>query len=218
MLGFPGAASSAPTASSEALLSVPSPQEAECKKEMLDVKFMADTKIADSKRAFELQKAAFTEEVNIKVRVSHSLLLFPGGPVMVLVALGFISFLLLHLLGEMGMENRGLCVTVSSLQQIPLLFAAIWWDLEKRKVWGGLNLELVGLKCCGRAALRIGMSPLGKGSIAGAMSGLGVLMSAYRSSWPGLLFSSPPRADCRGPAGLRAPERPGAAEDPTGGD
>lgn len=43
-------------------------QEAECKKEMLDVKFMADTKIADSRRAFELQKAAFTEEVNIKVR------------------------------------------------------------------------------------------------------------------------------------------------------
>lgn len=47
---------------------VSSLQEAECKKEMLDVKFMADTKIADSKRAFELQKAAFTEEVNIKVR------------------------------------------------------------------------------------------------------------------------------------------------------
>ncbi|NWH78982.1 FLOT2 protein, partial [Piaya cayana] len=41
-------------------------REAECKKEMLDVKFMADTKIADSKRAFELQKAAFAEEVNIK--------------------------------------------------------------------------------------------------------------------------------------------------------
>ncbi|NXA76731.1 FLOT2 protein, partial [Thryothorus ludovicianus] len=41
-------------------------REAECKKEMLDVKFMADTKIADSKRAFELEKAAFTEEVNIK--------------------------------------------------------------------------------------------------------------------------------------------------------
>ncbi|XP_064250923.1 flotillin-2 isoform X3 [Passer domesticus] len=41
-------------------------REAECKKEMLDVKFMADTKIADSKRAFELQKASFTEEVNIK--------------------------------------------------------------------------------------------------------------------------------------------------------
>ncbi|NXO63949.1 FLOT2 protein, partial [Phainopepla nitens] len=41
-------------------------REAECKKEMLDVKFMADTKIAESKRAFELQKAAFTEEVNIK--------------------------------------------------------------------------------------------------------------------------------------------------------
>ncbi|XP_035199265.1 flotillin-2 isoform X3 [Oxyura jamaicensis] len=41
-------------------------REAECKKEMLDVKFMADTKIADSRRAFELQKAAFAEEVNIK--------------------------------------------------------------------------------------------------------------------------------------------------------
>ncbi|KFQ85600.1 Flotillin-2, partial [Phoenicopterus ruber ruber] len=41
-------------------------REAECKKEMMDVKFMADTKIADSKRAFELQKAAFSEEVNIK--------------------------------------------------------------------------------------------------------------------------------------------------------
>ncbi|NXU83891.1 FLOT2 protein, partial [Xiphorhynchus elegans] len=41
--------------------------EAECKKEMLNVKFMADTKIAESKRAFELQKAAFTEEVNIKI-------------------------------------------------------------------------------------------------------------------------------------------------------
>ncbi|NXC22089.1 FLOT2 protein, partial [Corythaeola cristata] len=45
-------------------------REAECKKEMLDVKFMADTKIADSKRAFELQKSAFTEEVNIKGAVS----------------------------------------------------------------------------------------------------------------------------------------------------
>ncbi|NWT13673.1 FLOT2 protein, partial [Vireo altiloquus] len=41
-------------------------REAECKKEMLHVKYLADTKIADSKRAFELQKAAFTEEVNIK--------------------------------------------------------------------------------------------------------------------------------------------------------
>lgn len=56
----------------ETLSTFPScPQEAECKKEMLDVKFMADTKIADSKRAFELQKSAFSEEVNIKVR-SHA--------------------------------------------------------------------------------------------------------------------------------------------------
>lgn len=39
---------------------------------MLDVKFMADTKIADSKRAFELQKSAFSEEVNIKVRNQKS--------------------------------------------------------------------------------------------------------------------------------------------------
>lgn len=91
---------------------------------MLDVKFMADTKIADSKRAFELQKAAFTEEVNIKVRASHSPLLFPGWSLMVLVALGLVSFLLLHLLGELEVENPSLCVTVS-LQQIPLLFAAI---------------------------------------------------------------------------------------------
>lgn len=119
---------------------------------MLDVKFMADTKIADSKRAFELQKAAFTEEVNIKVSVSYSPLLFPGGPVMVVVALGLVSFLVLHLLGELEMENPGLGVTVSSLQQIPLLFAAIQWDLEKRKGWGGLNLELVGLNCCGKSS------------------------------------------------------------------
>lgn len=133
MPGFPGAASSAPTAGPEALLCVPSLQEAQCKREMLDVKFMADTKIADSKRAFELQKAAFTEEVNIKVRVSHSPLLFPGGSVMVLVALGLVSFLLLHLLGELEVENPGLCVTVSSLQQMPLMFADIQWDLEERK-------------------------------------------------------------------------------------
>ncbi|ETE61921.1 Flotillin-2, partial [Ophiophagus hannah] len=41
-------------------------REAECKKEMLDVKFRADTKVADSKRAFEMQKAAFTQEINMK--------------------------------------------------------------------------------------------------------------------------------------------------------
>ncbi len=42
-------------------------QEAECKKEMMDVKFQADTKMADSKRELELQKAAFNQEVNTKV-------------------------------------------------------------------------------------------------------------------------------------------------------
>ncbi|KAM9005289.1 flotillin-2 isoform X1 [Sarcophilus harrisii] len=41
-------------------------REAECKKEMLDMKFLADTYIADSKRSFELKKSAFTEEVSIK--------------------------------------------------------------------------------------------------------------------------------------------------------
>ncbi|CAH2220037.1 flotillin-2 isoform X1 [Pelobates cultripes] len=41
-------------------------QEATCKREMLDVKYLADTKIADSKRAFEMQKAAFSQEVNTK--------------------------------------------------------------------------------------------------------------------------------------------------------
>ncbi|KAH1178882.1 hypothetical protein KIL84_000213 [Mauremys mutica] len=33
---------------------------------MLDIKFMSDTKTADSKRAFEMQKAAFSQEINIK--------------------------------------------------------------------------------------------------------------------------------------------------------
>ncbi|KAI3353962.1 hypothetical protein L3Q82_018459, partial [Scortum barcoo] len=41
-------------------------REAECKKEMMDVKFQADTKMADSKRELELQKAAFNQEVNTK--------------------------------------------------------------------------------------------------------------------------------------------------------
>ncbi|KAJ8257050.1 hypothetical protein COCON_G00192020 [Conger conger] len=41
-------------------------REAECKKEMLDIKFLADTKMADSKRELELQKAAFNQEVNTK--------------------------------------------------------------------------------------------------------------------------------------------------------
>ncbi|KAG9348641.1 hypothetical protein JZ751_002381 [Albula glossodonta] len=41
-------------------------REAECKKEMLDIKFLADTKMADSKRELEMQKAAFNQEVNTK--------------------------------------------------------------------------------------------------------------------------------------------------------
>jgi len=43
-------------------------QEAECKREMMDVKFLADTKMADSKRELEMQKASFNQEVNTKVR------------------------------------------------------------------------------------------------------------------------------------------------------
>lgn len=45
-------------------------QEAECKREMMDVKFLADTKMADSKRELELQKASFNQEVNTKVRLN----------------------------------------------------------------------------------------------------------------------------------------------------
>lgn len=37
---------------------------------MMDVKFLADTKMADSKRELELQKAAFNQEVNTKVRLN----------------------------------------------------------------------------------------------------------------------------------------------------
>lgn len=35
---------------------------------MMDIKFQADTKMADSKRELELQKAVFNQEVNTKVR------------------------------------------------------------------------------------------------------------------------------------------------------
>ncbi|XP_051971315.1 flotillin-2a isoform X3 [Xyrauchen texanus] len=41
-------------------------READCKKEMMDVKFQADTKMANSKRELEMQKAAFSQEVNTK--------------------------------------------------------------------------------------------------------------------------------------------------------
>ncbi|XP_016896961.1 flotillin-2a [Cynoglossus semilaevis] len=41
-------------------------REAECKREMMDIKFLADTKMADSKRELEMQKASFNQEVNTK--------------------------------------------------------------------------------------------------------------------------------------------------------
>lgn len=34
---------------------------------MMDMKFLADTKMADSKRELEMQKASFNQEVNTKV-------------------------------------------------------------------------------------------------------------------------------------------------------
>lgn len=44
-------------------------QEAECERLRMDAKYVADTKIADSKRQFQMQKAAFDMEVNAKVRL-----------------------------------------------------------------------------------------------------------------------------------------------------
>lgn len=35
----------------------------------MDVKFQADTRMADSKRELEMQKAAFNQEVNTKVEL-----------------------------------------------------------------------------------------------------------------------------------------------------
>ena len=39
-------------------------QEAECEKEKMDVAYQAQTNIADSSREFQMQKAAFDQEVN----------------------------------------------------------------------------------------------------------------------------------------------------------
>jgi len=39
---------------------------------MMDVKFQADTKMADSKRELELNKASFNQEVNTKVGTVES--------------------------------------------------------------------------------------------------------------------------------------------------
>lgn len=96
---------------------------------MLDVKFMADTKIADSRRAFELQKAAFTEEVNIKVRGIRRPAAVPWF-VVALVALGLSSFLP-RVLAEVEMESA--CFCVCSLQQIPLLPCLQWLGGTRRR-------------------------------------------------------------------------------------
>ena len=42
-------------------------QEAECEKARMDSRYEADTKIADSKRMYEMQKANFDMEVNARV-------------------------------------------------------------------------------------------------------------------------------------------------------
>ncbi len=39
---------------------------------MMDIKFQADTKMADSKRELEMQKAAFNQEVNTKVELRYN--------------------------------------------------------------------------------------------------------------------------------------------------
>ena len=41
-------------------------QEAECEKEKMDVAYQAQTNIADSSREFQMQKAAFDQEVNAR--------------------------------------------------------------------------------------------------------------------------------------------------------
>ena len=41
-------------------------KEAECTKEMMDVKFSTQAKIADASREYQMNKAAFDQEVNTK--------------------------------------------------------------------------------------------------------------------------------------------------------
>ena len=43
------------------------PQEAECEKMRMDVKYQADAVIADSSREYQMQKANYDMEVNAKV-------------------------------------------------------------------------------------------------------------------------------------------------------
>ena len=46
-------------------------QEAECEKLRMDAKYEADTKIADSARLYQMQKANFDMEVNARVCWPH---------------------------------------------------------------------------------------------------------------------------------------------------
>lgn len=46
-------------------------QEAECEKLRMDAKYAADTKIADSARMFQMQKAGFDIEVNASVSLPY---------------------------------------------------------------------------------------------------------------------------------------------------
>ena len=48
------------------------PQEAECERAAMDVKYSTDTKIEDNTKAFKLQKAQFDREVNTAVRPRDS--------------------------------------------------------------------------------------------------------------------------------------------------
>ena len=49
-------------------LSASVPQEADCERAAMDVKYSTDTKIEDNTKAFKLQKAQFDREVNTAVR------------------------------------------------------------------------------------------------------------------------------------------------------
>jgi hypothetical protein len=52
-------------------------REAECEKARMDSRYAADTKIADSKRMFEMQKANFDMEVNARVNIISGFILTP---------------------------------------------------------------------------------------------------------------------------------------------
>jgi len=54
-------------------------QEAECEKTMMDTKYEADSRVADSNRGYQMMQAQFDQEVNAKVSdalLSNSIVLY----------------------------------------------------------------------------------------------------------------------------------------------